>query len=420
MTYSDYLVVGGSHAGLAAIDAISMADPDAPITLLTREDRLPYSPTVLPHVMSGRVSLEDVLLRNQEDLQRSNVTFRRGTEVSAVDPRAKLVQLAFGGSIEYGKLLLATGASPAVPPVPGLEDLPYHVLRTAEDAEGLRAAVLSGGEAVIVGGGLIGMHAAETMANKGMQVTVVEALPRILSEAFDAEVAGRIAEAFETQKVRILAGSTVESTEAGHGGTRLHLSTGERLRADLLLVATGVRPRLEGIAGSSIEVDRGILVDDRMRTSAENVWAAGDVAQASDFFGRGRRILPTLTDAVEQGRTAGKDMAGDPEAPAYPGGIGRNTFCYFGHGAFAVGLSREQGEEKGHEIDCHVADDGKRYQALLFQVNRLVGATGIDSDLDPGVLAELVRRGEDLNDLREAPVSSGRDVSRLLMSDRWR
>ncbi len=420
MNSNDYLVVGASHAGLAAIDAILMVDPDARILLLSREDRVSYSPTVLPHVMSGRVSVEDVPLRSRESLEQSNVTFRTGTEVVSLDSQAKQVQLASGETIAYGKLLLATGAAPAVPAVAGLGEDAFHVLRTAEDAERLRDAARPGGGAVIVGGGLIGLHAAETLIERGMAVTVVEALPRILTGAFGVEVAERIAGVFERNGVQILTGTTVESAEAFEDRTRLRLSSGGEMLADLVLVAAGVRPRLRFLEGSGIETDQGILVDDRMGTSAKHVWAAGDVAQASDFFGRGRRLLPTLTDAVEQGRIAGRDMAGDPEPAVYAGGIPRNTFSYFSHGAFAVGLSSEQNGEGSVDLERRAVEDGESYQALIFQENRLVGATGIDSDLDPGILAELVRRREDVSGIREALASRGRDASRLLMSDRWR
>jgi phenylglyoxylate dehydrogenase epsilon subunit len=421
MTRIDYLVVGSSHAGLAAVDAIRMTDEEGSVMLLSREERPPYSPTVLPHVVTGRLSPEKARLRDDDTWSRLKVTFRPGGEANVVRPGDHHVRLATGEELEYGKLLIATGAEPQVPPIPGLAGVRRHVLRTLEDAEALRDAMRPGETAVIIGGGLIGMHAAETVAERGMKPTVVEALPAILSGAFDRELCGRIAALFREHGVRIVPGTTVTGVESAGGTKRAHLSSGEDLEADLLMVAAGVRPSMGLLQGSGIETDRGVLVDERMRTSVEGVWAAGDVAQAPDFFGRGSRLLPTLTDAVAQGRAAGRDMAGDPGAEPYTGGVPGNTFAFFGHRAFSVGLSMEEARDAGMGAERIVSEGrGGGYQALVVNGGRLVGAMGIDSDLDPGVLAELIRRREDLGAIRDEMTSGGKDAFRLLMSDQWR
>ncbi|MFW6054999.1 MAG: NAD(P)/FAD-dependent oxidoreductase, partial [Thermodesulfobacteriota bacterium] len=158
----------------------------------------------------------------------------------------------------------------------------------------------------------------------------------------------------------------------------------------------------------------------RMRTSAPDVWAAGDVAQAPDIFGRGQRLLPTLTDAGEQGRTAGRDMADDPQMVRYPGGMPRNTFTFFGHQAFSVGLTLEEARAADPAAEGIVSQEGGAYLVFVFHEERIVGVSGLDSDLDPGVMAELLRRGGELDGLRQDLISRGRETSRLLMSRDWR
>src|SRR5512141_687404 len=159
MQHTHYLIVGASHAALAALQAIRLHDTEQEVTLVTRDDSLPYSPTVLPYVVSGRSDPGRVFLRDEG---------------------------------YFAKLLLATGAAPMLPPVPGLAGLKFHVLRTLADALALREALPRVKRAVVLGGGLIGMHAAENLAKGGVDVSVVELQPHVLSGYFDAEAAGII------------------------------------------------------------------------------------------------------------------------------------------------------------------------------------------------------------------------------------
>lgn len=419
MTRSDYLVAGSSHAGLAAVEAIRTLDPEGIVTLLSREDRPPYSPTVLPHVVTGRVPPESVRIREAGDLERLDVVFRPGSEVTAVEPGERRVVLASGEELEYGRLLLATGAVPALPPLPGLDRVPFHVLRTLDDAVRLRGGMLEARKAVVLGAGLIGLHAAECLLQGGCEVTVVEALPHVAPGYFDPDAARRLEAVFTSQGVTILTGRKAVGVEGDGKGVRVDLGEGGRLEADLLLAATGVRCNTGYLAGSGIEVDRGVRVDERMRTSVAHVWAAGDAAQAPALFGEEREVIPTVWNAVAQGRTAGLDMAGDPDLPVYSGAMAANTSGFFGHRAFFIGLGASPCEEEGLECERCESDTPPGYLKLVFRNDRLVGAAGIDADPDPGVLAELVRRGVDLSAVRGDFSREPMAAARVLMSRTW-
>ncbi len=419
MTRSDYLVVGSSHAGLAAIDAIRTVDPEGSVTLLSREDRPPYSPTVLPHVVTGRVPAEEVRIRDAGDVERLNVTFLSGTEVTAVEPGAQRIVPSSGEAIEYGALLLATGAVPALPPIPGLDRVPVHVLRTLEDAVRLRERMLQARKAVVLGAGLIGLHAAECLLRGGCEVTVVEAMPHVAPGYFVPDAARRLEEIFTSHGVRILAGKKAAAVEGDRESLLVALDSGDRLEADLLLAATGVRCHTGYLEGSGIEVDRGIRVDARMQTSVPHVWAAGDAAQAPALFGEGSAVIPTVMNAVEQGRLAGLGMAGDPDPPAYAGTMAANTSGFFGHRAFSVGLGASPGGEDGLECELYESATPPGFLWLAFRDQRLVGAAGIDADPDPGVLAELIRRGVNLSAVREDLSREPKATARVLMSRTW-
>ena len=185
-------------------------------------------------------------------------------------------------------------------------------------------------------------------------------------------------------------------------------------------MSTGVRPSVEYLTGSGVNMEQGILVDERMRTSAGGIWAAGDVAQARGFFESEKRLDGTLPNAVEQGRIAGMDMVGDPALKPYIGGIPLNTYRFFDHRAFSVGLSTATKSAEGMEVDQVFSPTSLQYRKLVFQDDRLVGASGIDSDLDPGIMCQLIRRRVDLGDVKGRFAAAPLETGRILMSRIWR
>ena len=420
MPETKYLIVGGSHAGLAALDAIRLVDPDGPITLVTKEDRLPYSPTVLPYVFSGLADPERVFLRSPEFFQTRGVKFMPGTAVKELDAGASKVRLDDGGEISFQKALFATGARPLVPPIEGLATAPYCLLRTLDDALALKKGVEGAGSAIVLGAGLVGMHAAENLAQAGVKVTLVEMLSQVLPGYFDRKAGSIIKKVFTDNGVKMFLGSPVTHVLANSNGCALSLESGLDLSADLLLVATGVRPNQEVLSGEEGEGEPGVLVDDYMRTEHPNVWAAGDLVRARCFF-RGKPVYSaTLPLAVEQGRIAGADMAGDPGLKPYQGSISANTYSFFGNRAFSVGWSVPSGSSKGLEVDFQYSPRGLRYQKLVFKGDHLVGAMGVNCDLDPGVMWQLIRGKVDLAGIKKQFAADPRNMGRLLMSKLWR
>ena len=420
MQHTHYLIVGASHAALSALHAIRLHDTEQEVTLLTRDDSLPYSPTVLPYVVSGRSDPGRVFLRDEDYFAERKVNYLRGAKVKKVDAGASAVELADGSQIGFDKLLLATGAAPLLPPIPGLAGLRFHVLRTLADALALREALPRVKRAVVLGGGLIGMHAAENLAKGGVAVSVVELQPHVLSGYFDAEASSMIEKVFAANGVRLLTGAGVASVAAQGEGCSMTLSDGSKLDADLLLVATGVAPVTDFLEGSGVETERGVLVDAHMRTNVANIWAAGDVAQARGFFTSERIINGILPDAVDQGRIAGMAMAEDPGTKDYAGGVPLNTYSFFGQQAVSVGVHEGALEPSGVEVTKQVDADAKRYLKIVLKQGRLAGIFGVNSAFDPGIMWELILRGIDLGDEKLAFLRSPQQTARALMSRNWR
>ena len=405
----EYLLVGSSHAALEALRAIRQADTTGSIAMLTRDRHLPYSPTVLPYVMSGRTAPDRALLRDPAFFADQGCTFVPGALACALDPAARTVSTEGGAVWRYGKLLIATGAAPALPPVPGLAETPHHVLRSLDDASALRVAMGTARRAVVLGAGLVGLHAAETLAEAGLTVTVVEMRSHVLPGYFDAEAAARIEAEFTAHGVDLALGRRAVATTAD----AVELDDGRRIAHDLLLVAAGVVPAMDWLAGSGVATDRGVLVDATMRTSVPGIWAAGDVAQAALFPGGAPGLLGIIPTAVEQGRTAGMDMAGDPYVKPYGGGIPVNTYRFFGRVALSVGAAAAEG-------GVTVAEPDGGYRRIVLEDDRLVGCATIDAPFDVGIMTELIRRRIDLGNCRDEFLARPVAVGRRLMSEGWR
>ncbi len=420
MQHTHYLIVGASHAALSALHAIRLHDAEQEVTLLTRDDSLPYSPTVLPYVVSGRSDPGRVFLRDENYFTQHKVNYLRGAKVRKVNAGQNAVELADGSEIGFDKLLLATGAAPMLPSIPGLAGMKFHVLRTLADALALREALPRIKRAVVLGGGLIGMHAAENLAKGGVEVSVVEVQSHVLAGYFDAEASAMIEKVFAANGVRLLTGARVASFAPQGEGCRATLADGTELDADLLLVATGVAPVTDFLAGSGIATGRGVLVDEHMRTNIANIWAAGDVAQARGFFTHDRIINGILPDAVDQGRIAGMAMAEDPGTKNYAGGVPLNTYSFFGQHAVSVGVHEGALEQAGVEVKKQVDAEQNHYLKIVLKDSRLAGIFGVNAAFDPGIMWELILRAIDLGDEKLAFLRSPQDTARALMSKNWR
>ena len=411
-----YLLVGSSHAALEALRSIRHADPDGSMAMITRDAQLPYSPTILPYVVSGRSAPEAVLLRDTAFFEANSCAFVANATASGLDAKAKAITLADGASWRYQRLLIATGAAPALPPIGGLDGVSFHVLRSLADAQRLRSAMSGAKSAVVLGAGLVGLHAAETMAEAGLAVSVVEMQSHVLPGYFDPRASERIEAAFTSHGVSLLLDTKVVAVEArDHGAAcAVHLDDGRVLHTDLLLVATGVTPATGWLAGSGVRLDRGVLVDETMRTNLEGIWAAGDVAQATDFHTGQPALIGIIPTAVEQGRIAGAGMAGDSHQKPYPGGLPVNTYRFFGRVALSIG---QAAATDGVEI----AETGEAgYRRLVLSDNRLIGYASIDQPFDVGIMGELIRRRVDLTTVKDAFIARPVETGRRLMSEQWR
>lgn len=427
-----YLIIGSSHAGLSAADEIRVHDQKGTLTMITMENCLPYSPTILPYIVEGKVEEKNIYLRDEKYFKDNKITFLRGKKAVKINTKASKVGLDDGREIRYEKLLVATGSEPTIPPTPGLKESSHLVLRTMEDAHKINQAAQNAKSVVVMGTGLVGMHAAEGLGKKGLDVELIRGRRRaVLPNYFDSDSGELIHKVFLDNGIRCNLDHQVTQVEGKDGKLKVTVKDGTVFETNMVVVGTGVKSRMQFFTTSDVQMDQGILVDNMMRTSVENVWAAGDVAQATDFFSQKKELNPILPDAFEQGKIAGLSMAGDPQviiafeeigqqvALSYPGGVSMNTFNFYGNRSFALGLSLVE-EKDGYEVHKKIVPEECIYQKLVFQDDVLVGAIGINITMDPGVIMNLIRRGIHLGKAKEEFMTKPLDMSRRFMWNNWR
>ncbi len=367
-----YVIIGNGIASIGAIEGIRKADKEGPIVIIGAENVPAYGRPLISYLLAGKIGPERMSLRDEEYYRRQNVKLMLGTTVTAVDLKKKSVTTDTGGHVKFDRLLIATGGNPFMPPIPGSDGPDVYNFTNLEHAETLIAVVPRIKRAVVVGGGLIGLKAAEALHDRGVEVTILELAPRILSAAFD-DHAGRLAgrrlvEAGLAVRCGVSA-KEIKRDEKGHVKGVL-ATDGMYLECDAVVIAIGVTPN-HGLAKTAgIKVDRGILVDDHMQTSAKEVYAAGDVAQAKDMILGDRRVVPIWPNAYGQGQCAGMNMAGAKQK--YEGGLAMNSISFYGLPTISVGLVNPQKPED-YEIVVHLDEKIQSYRKLIFKDDVLLG-----------------------------------------------
>ncbi len=398
MAGKKHLIIGAGAAALSALEEIRRLTREDEVTLVTGEDCLPYSPASLSYLLSGKIGEAELWRRDENYFRSLQSTLVRGKEVVRVMPELQRVVYSDGSADNYDRLLIASGAAPAAPPIPGWEEVDAHDFRTLADCRRLRQRLAGKRRVTILGAGIGGLHVAAALLAQGHRVTVIEQAPAILPLCFTAEAAGYIGEMFTEQQACILTGQTVQAVRRTGGEIRITLARGEALATDILINATGAKSRVSFLAGTGLGINEGILVDRKMQTSLGRIYAAGDVAEAQDFFTGKPRLSAILPSAVSQGRIAGANMAGSQRE--YAGSIPVTVFNFLGKQAFSLGLSMP-GEQGGYVLQQRDAG-ARRFRKLVFQGERLVGGMFVNEPVDPGIILSLIQRRVDMTPFKEA------------------
>ncbi len=389
-----YLIVGASAAGIGAVEAIREVDQTGSITIISEEACPQYSRPMISDFVSGKVDFHKMKCRTDEFWKENNVEALTGRKATALNLNEKTVQLESGEKVAYEKLLLATGGKPFVPKMEGSEKDGVFTFTTIADAQRLAAKIdgINAKAAVVIGAGLIGISVTEALMKRGLKVTMVELQEKILSLLLDAKASDLVEGVVKKAGVDIVTGQSVQKIlgKLDNDGAvdGVMLTKGDQVPCDLVIVAIGVVPRTELVAGTAVKTNRGIVVDNMMQTNVPDVYASGDVAEAYDFIMNQNRLLPLWPLAVLEGQVAGYNMAG--KKTTYMGGTNMSSLKYFDIPIVSIGLANPKEDPA---LEVLVKNDAERnvYKKLVLKNNVIVGLTLVNCIERAGVLFYLMK-----------------------------
>ena len=315
MLQGGMVIIGGGKAGARACVALRENGWEGAVTLISDEKYAPYDrPPLSKSIITEEDEQDPPFLTDEPLLASINVTFIKGNGAMAIDRAAKRVALADGSAVAYDKLLIATGALPRRLSLPGSDQPLLLYLRSFDDSLAIRHHMERGGHAIIIGGGFIGLEIAASARKRGLDVTVIEGLPRVLSRGVPEEIAAVITARHEAEGTRILCGAAISSFADRADSVEVLLRDGTSVRGDFAVIGIGAVP-VTGLAeAAGLTIENGIAVDDGLRTSDPDIYAAGDCVSFPLAIYGGRRVrLKSWRSAQDQGALAAANMLGRGE-----------------------------------------------------------------------------------------------------------
>jgi nitrite reductase (NADH) large subunit len=389
------VVVGNGMAGCRAIEEIIKRDPDRyAITVFGAEPRVNYDRIMLSPVLAGEKRFEDIVINDAAWYDRNVVALHTGRRVTCIDRKARHVEAAGGLSVGYDKLMLATGSDPIRLPLPGADLEGVVTFRDLDDVEAMIAAADRGGRAVVIGGGLLGLEAAYGLSRRGMKASVVHLMDVLMERQLDAAAGYLLEQALTERGINVILDAQSEAIVGGGGRVAgLKLKDGRLIACDLLVMAVGIRPNVALAKDAGLEVGRGVMVDDQMRTSDPDILAVGECLEH-------RGVTYGLVAPIwEMCRTAAETLTG--RDGAYQGSQLSTRLKVTGVDVFSAG--RFAGGDGCEDIVFRDAARGV-YKRIVLENGRVAGAVLFGDAADGGWYFDMLRSGQEVADIRETLV----------------
>jgi len=379
-----YVIVGAGAAGITAARTLRELKPQALVTVISIDDKV-HSRCMLHKFLGHERDAQGISFVEPDFFEKYDITHVSCEAVKKIDTEKKLVSFGEGYTMPYDKLLISTGAGFFIPPIPHFREAPnVFGFRDLSDALKIDAAFAEGKRVFIVGSGLVGLDAASALCERGAQVTIAEMAPRVMPLQTDDYAASVYQKAFEEHGCRFLLGVGATDAVVDEAGniTEVILGTGEHVPCDFIIVAAGVRPRIQLALDSGIAAERGITVDEYLRTSAPDVYAAGDCNGLSGLW----------PDAMAQGRVAASNMAGLKEVYEKPYPF-KNTSNFFGVTMLSLG---RLDQTEGAEVIVHHTP--KEYKKAVVKDGKLTGYLSLGDISNTGLYLQLIKEQVDISD----------------------
>lgn len=392
------VIIGNGVAGVTAARTIRERDREARIVIFSDESYHYYPRPRLIEFLAGATEQHQLFFYPDEWYRERNIEVQLATNVTAIDVGRRTVILGDGQSVDYDRLLLANGGRPNVPPVKGVEQEGVFTLRRLDDALRIKQRATRGARAVVVGGGLLGLESARALKGLGLHVSVLQIGGRLLPAQLDDEGGAMLLRQIEAQDIQVLLNAATASIVGNGNVAGVELEDGRQLEASLVLISAGIRSNVELAKSAGLAVNKGVVADQRLLTSAPDVYAAGDVAEV------GNRVYGIIPAAVDQARVAADSIVGAQLTP-YTGTVPSNTLQVMGIDLTSVGVVNPERPE--YEELRWRDDKSGVYKKVVLQGSRVVGAIVLGDRQSVPAITRMVREKTDV----------GRYKDRLLLPD---
>lgn len=392
-----HVILGAGPAGVIAAETIRKHALHDDIVMVGDEPEAPYSRMAIPYLLIGNIDESGTHLRHAGNhYARLNINLLRG-RAARVDTAARKVVLEDGSAVGYDRLLIATGSSPATPPIPGIAGAGVHSCWTLADARAIMALAKPGSRVVQMGAGFIGCIILEALAARGVALSVVEMGDRMVPRMMGPAAGGMIKAWCQAKGVAVHTGARVDAIERdGSAVMKVRLSTGAVLQADLVISATGVKPNIGFLEHSPVKCLVGVLTDEHLQTSVPGVYAAGDCAEAFDKVS-GKTIVSAIQpNAAEQARVAALNMVG--RRTELKGVTQINVLDTLG--LISASFGQWDGVPGGEHVEL-VEPEAHRVLSLQFGGDKLVGCNSVGWTEHVGVMRGLVEGGVSLGEWKD-------------------
>ena len=406
-----HVIVGNGGAALSAIRAIRTKDRDGSIIVVSNEEEYAYSPVLTTYYIAGRIPRSGLFVADCGFYDEHGVETILGSPAVAIDTARQRVVLDNHQTVPYDTLLIATGGTPDA--IDNIDDdvRPFvATLRTISDAEKIIALARDARHIVIVGAGLVSLQSLNAVYRPGVEITVLVGSRQLLSQNVDPEAAGIVNEKVATLPgIRVSYGTTVRHIERRGNSAVVTLMSGEQLMADLVIVGKGITANTQLTAGSGIKIDRAIVVDNYLRTSIPNVYAAGDVCEGKNRLTGMISPVPNWINAREQGRAAGLNMCGGELE--FAGSVQENVTKLFGTIIATIGTVNNLPDDTTVLTHRDARRDVYR-KCVIAPDGRMIGAVVVNATRDVGVLRDMIVRGAQIDNLERVFAIGQVDVAR--------
>lgn len=386
-----YVIIGNSTAAIAAIEGIRQYDKKTSATIISDESYHTYSRPLISYYLGGKVTQDKIYYRGKDFYVKNHVDTILGMKAESIDTDNREVILQNGNKVPYGKLLIATGGKPFIPPMQGLGKENIFNFIKLDDVKSIEKVAKKNAKAVVIGASFSGLKAVEALVHRGVNVTVIDIMSRIMPRVFDETASSIAMKMLEDYGVEVLLNTTAERILGEEKATGVQLKDGCVLPCDFVILAIGVRCNIDLVKDTKIKTNRGIIVDERMQTNIPGIYAAGDVAEGYNFIEDRMMEIAVIPNAYRQGETAGMNMAGGQRL--YNSGFIMNSMPLLGLSVVSAGVSEER---EGICTRILYKPEEESYRKFYIRNKKLVGYLLLNEIDRAGIYTDLIRNKTDI------------------------